>query len=192
MLILGLVLVRLVVQSGALAPHRLLSSSRLSLANLNGAIVIATLWVAAAQTLAVLTPESGLPRLAASVFFLLMLLNTAAASPDRTRLLRSFAVTFAATYVLKFVVLHELSAQGSSRLGNALRALLDGVTLGALIQEVPRPITAYTALFAVTLFLLGVFLLPHRGPEPGGLTRWDGIRAGTGVERRDSNLRPPA
>jgi len=181
MLILGLLLVRLVVQSGALAPERLLSSSRSSLANLNGAVVVATLWVAGAQTLAVLAPESGLPRLAVSVFFLLLLLNTAAASPDRTRLLRSFAVTFGAAYVLKFVVLHELSAPGGSRLGGALRALVDGVTLGALIQEVPSRITAYTALSAVTLFLLGIFLLPHRRPEPGGLTRRHDIRTLSGI-----------
>jgi len=32
--------------------------------------------------------------------------------------------------------------------------------------EVPRPITAYIALLAVALFLLGVFLLPHRERSP--------------------------
>ena len=50
----------------------------------------------------------------------------------------------------------------------AMLALLDGVTAGALVQAVPRPITAYSALFAVALFLVGVFLLPCR--ERGEIT----------------------
>jgi len=88
LLLLGVLLVRVVVQSGALAPEQVLASSRSELANLNGVVLLATLWAAAAQVIAVLTPESGVPRLAFSVFFLVLLLNTAAASPDRQRLLR--------------------------------------------------------------------------------------------------------
>ena len=162
LLLLGVLLVRVAVRSGALAPGQLLASSRSTLANVNGAVVIATFWLAAAQTLALLIPESGVPRLAFSVFFLILLLNTAAASPDRERLLQSLAVTFGAAFVLKFVVLHGLSAPGANAFKRALLALVDGVTAGALIQEVPHPITAYIALLAVGLFLLGVFLLPHR------------------------------
>jgi len=165
-LLLGVLLVRVVVQSGALAPELLLASARSELANLNGVVLLATLWIASAQALAVLTPESGVPRLAFSVFFLILLLNTAAASPDRHRLLRSLAVTFGAAFVVKFVVLHGLSAPGDGAVKRALLALVDGVTAGALVQEVPRPITAYIALLAVTLFLLGVFLLPHRERAP--------------------------
>ncbi len=161
-LLLGVLLVRVAVQSGALAPEQLLASTRSTLANLNGAVLLATMWLAAAQTLAVLIPESGVPRLAFSVFFLILLLNTAAASPDRQKLLRSLAVTFGAAFVLKFVVLHGLSAPGEGAFKRALLALLDGVTAGALIQKAPHPITAYLALLAVGLFLIGVFLLPHR------------------------------
>ena len=43
-----------------------------------------------------------------------------------------------------------------------LQAILDSVTLGALIQTVPPPVTAYIALLTVVLFLVGVFLLPGR------------------------------
>jgi hypothetical protein len=161
-LVLGVLLLRVVVRSGALAPERLLASARSTLANLNGAVLLATLWLAAAQILALLIPESGLPRLAFAVFFLILLLNTAAAAPDRGRLLQSLAVTFGATYLLKFVVLQEVSAPGPSAFKRALLAVVDGVTAGALIQEVHHPMTAYFALLAVTLFLFGVFLLPHR------------------------------
>src|SRR6266498_4698700 len=88
-LVLSILLLRLLIQSGALAPERLLSPSRTVLANVNGSIVLLTLWVASAQTFALMIPETGLPRLAFNVFFLILLLNTAAANPDRRRLLRS-------------------------------------------------------------------------------------------------------
>lgn len=161
-LVLGALLLRVVVQSGALAPERLLSSSRSGLENVNGGVVLATLWAAAAQTMAVLIPESGVPQVAFNVFFLVLLLNTAAASPDRPQLLRSLGVTLGAAFVLKFVVLYQVSTPGSGMLKRALQAVLDGVTLGALIQEVPHPVMAYIALLAVVLFLIGVLLLPHR------------------------------
>jgi hypothetical protein len=161
-LVLATILTGVLVQSGALAPDRLLSSSRPELANLNGLVVLATLWAAAAQTFAMLTPDSGLPRVAVSVLFALMLSNTAAAAPDRVRMLRSLAVTFAGAFVLKFVVLHGLSAPGTGRVKRAMQSMLDGVTLGTLMQEVPRPISGYLAFGTVALFLLGVFLLPYR------------------------------
>jgi hypothetical protein len=154
--------VRVAIRSGAVAPEQLLASMRSTLANLNGAVVLATFWLAAAQTLAVLMPESGVPRLAFGVFMAVLLLNTDAASPDRERLLQSLAVTFGAAFILKFVVLHGLSAPGASALNRALLALLDTATAGALVQNVPHPITAYVGLASIALFLFGVFLLPHR------------------------------
>ena len=168
LLLLGGLLIRLVVKSGALAPERLLASSRSELANLNGLVVLITLWVAAAQALAAVTPVSGVPHLAAGAFFLVLLLNTAAAAPDRQQLLRSLAVTFGSAFVLKFVILHGLSAPGDGVVKRGLQALLDAVTLGALMQEVPHPLTAYLALFAIGLFLVGVLLLPIRVASPRG------------------------
>ena len=165
-LVLGALLLRVVVQSGALDPGRLLSSSRPGLANLNGTVVIAALWAAAAQVIAVLIPESGVPQLAFNVFFFVMLLNTAAASPDRHQLFRSLGVTLGAAFVLKFVVLYQLSAPGAGALKRGLQAILDTVTLGALIQEVPHPIAAYIALLVLVLFLIGLFLLPPREAFP--------------------------
>jgi hypothetical protein len=162
-LILAVLLVRVVIQSGALAPERLMAASRSELANLNGFVVLTTLWLASAQAIALSIPESGLPRLALSVFFLILLLNTSAASPDRQRLLRSLAVTFGTAFVLKFVVLHAVSAPGEGAVKRALLALLDGVTVGALMQQVPDPITAYVALLALAMFLIGVMLLPSQG-----------------------------
>jgi hypothetical protein len=161
-LVLGVLLVRVLVQCGALAPERLVAASRGALENLNGFVVLLTLWAASAQTLALLIPESGLPRLAFNVFFLIMLVNTWAASPDRVRLLRSLSVTFGSAFVLKFVVLYELSTPGTGWLKRVLQAMLEGITLGSLTQQVPHPATAYLAFFTVALFLFGVFQLPFR------------------------------
>jgi hypothetical protein len=172
LLVLGVLLIRLAVQSGTLAPEQLLSASRPALANVNGAMVLATLWLAGSQVLAVLSPESGVPRLAFSVFFLILLVNTGAAAPDRHRLLRSLAVTFGATFILKFVVLHGLSAPSEGPIKGALQALLDGVTVGVLMQDVPDPVAPYLALLTVGLFLVGLVLLPHRGgPATSGIVR---------------------
>ena len=161
-LVLGLLVIRLAVQSGTLAPERLLGASRSTLANVNGVVVLLALWLASAQVIAILIPESGLPRIGFGVFLLILLANTAAAAPDRIRLLRSLAVTFGALFLVKFVVLRELSAPGTSGLKRMLQALLEGVTLGVLLQPPSHPAASYLALFSILLFLVSLFLLPAR------------------------------
>jgi len=162
-LLLGMLLVRLAIQSGALAPQMFVSATRSALANVNGVVVLVTFWLAASQTLAILIPDSGVPRLAFGVFFLLLLLNTSAAAPDRRRLLRSLAVTFGGAFILKFVVLDAVSARVSTAASRALLAVLDTVTAGALVQPPQHPAAAYLALLVVGLFLAGAFLLPAAG-----------------------------
>ena len=175
-LVLGLLFMRIVVQSGTLAPERLLASSRSALANTNGVVALIGLWLAAAQVIALLIPESGLPRIVFAVFLLILLANTAATAPDRTRLLRSLAVTFGALFVLKFVVLAQLSAPGGGRLKQVLQTLLEGVTLGALLQPPQHSVTGYLALATLVLFLVALLLLPMRSVHAtgGALVRSDG------------------
>jgi len=166
-LVLGLLVIRVIVQSGALAPERLLANSRSPAANLNGVAILLALWLASAQVVAVLIPESRLPRIVFAVFLLILLINTAAAAPDRVRLLRSLAVSFGALFLLKFVVLRELSAPGTSGLKRVLQALLEGITLGSLLQPPSHVATSYLALLSLVLFLVAVFLLPARGGDGG-------------------------
>jgi hypothetical protein len=168
-LVLAVLMLRILVRSGTLAAHRLLSSWRPMLGNANGAVVLITLWAASAQVFTLLIPTSGLPRIAFNVYFFLLLLNTAAADPDRPRLIRSLAVTFGAAFILKFIVLAELSDPAGSRLARVLQALLEGITLGTLTQEVQHPAVGYVAFVTLGLFLLGVFLLPSR--DTGQLAR---------------------
>ena len=167
-LVLGLLFMRIVVQSGTLAPERLLASSRSALANTNGVVALIGLWLAAAQVIALLIPESGLPRVVFAVFLLILLANTAATAPDRTRLLRSLTVIFGALFLLKFVVLAQLSAPGGGRLKQVLQTLLEGVTLGALLQPPQHSVTGYLALATLVLFLVALLLLPMRSTQTTG------------------------
>src|SRR4030095_13971651 len=122
----------------------------------------------AGEVLALLIPEAGLPRIVLAVFLLILLANTAATAPDRTRLLRSLAVTFGALFLLKFVVLAQLSARGGGRLKQVLQTLLEGVTLGALLQPPQHSVTGYLALATLVLFLVALLLLPMRSVQATG------------------------
>jgi hypothetical protein len=164
-LVLAVLVIGVLVQSGALAPLRVMNASRPALANLNGGVLLAALLVASAQMFSLLTPDAGLPRVLFSVYFLVLLINTMAASPDRVRVLRSLAVTFGAAFVLKFIVLDALSDPAGGRLTRVLQILFEGVTLGALTQDAQHPAAGYVAFAAVALFLVALSLLPSAGRE---------------------------
>ena len=161
-LVLAVLLAGVLVQSGALDPLRLMNSSRSVLANGNGMILLGALILASAQIFSLLTPESGLPRIILSLYFLVLMVHTIAAGPDRVRVLRSLCVTFGVAFILKFIVLEALADPASGRLGRALQMLLEGVTLGALTQDVQHPAAGYLAFVTVGLFLVSVWMLPAR------------------------------
>jgi hypothetical protein len=162
MLVLGFMLIGVLIQSGALAPERVLNESRSALENVNGFVLLVALFLACSQTFAILTPVSGLPRVIVSVYFLILMLNTFAAKPDRVRVLRSLGVTFGTAFVLNFVVLDALSDPKGGWLTRLFQVLLEGITLGALIQPVHHPATGYIAFFTLVLFLVILSLLPAR------------------------------
>lgn len=191
-LVLAVMLIGVLIQSGALAPLRLMSAPRSALANLNGFVVLATLFFAAAQIFSLLTPGAGVPRILFSVYFFVLMLNTLAAGPDRVRVLRSLAVTFGAAFILKFIVLDALSDPASGRLTRFLQILFEGVTLGTVTQDVHHPAAGYLAFLTLALFLVGVSLLPWRGSGDyggNGLTRRHG---GTEADREPFDEPPTA
>jgi hypothetical protein len=96
------------------------------------------------------------------VFFLVLLLNTLAASPDRIRVLRSLMVIFGSAFILKFIVLAAVSDPEGGRLRRVLLALLEGITLGTLTQPIAHPAAGYVAFFTLIMFLTGLALLPKR------------------------------
>jgi hypothetical protein len=161
-LVLAVLLLGSLVRSGALAPERLLHPGRGPLANANGIVVVLTLYAAAAQLLALLTPDSGLPLFFVSVFLFVLLLNTWVSLPDRTHLLRSLMVILGAAFVLKFVLLAALADPANGRVRRVLVALLDAAMLGGLSQAPQPALAGYLAFLAVVLFLVAVWLLPAR------------------------------
>jgi hypothetical protein len=175
-LVLSLLLLGVLVRSGTLALDRLMDAARPGLANLSGLVVLLTTFFAAAQAFNLATPDYGLPRLLCNLFFLVLLLNTLAAAPDRVRVLRSLMVIFGGMFTLKFIVLAALSDPVDGAVKRALLALLQGVTLGTLTQERLHPATGYVAFFTLVTFMVGLALLPSRDVMPGGRERFD--RAG--------------
>jgi hypothetical protein len=161
-LVLAVLLLVALVRCGALAPQRLMNTGRSTIQNLSGATVLLAMFAASVQAFNSVIPESGLPRLGVVVLLFVLLLNTIAASIDRTHVLRSTAVILGSSFVLKFIVLAALSDPAGGWLKRVLLATLEGVTLGTLTQEPFAPVTGYVAFLAIALFLGGLAVLPRR------------------------------
>lgn len=165
-MVLAIMLVGALVRCGALPTARFLHGSRSALANVNGFVVLISLFAASAQLLWMLTPRQGLPMFFVDVLLFVLLLNTLVATTDRARLLRSLAITLGSALVLKFVILAALSGPGTSRTARVLVALFDAATFGSIAQTPQSAAGGYLAFLAVALYLAGVSLLP-RASDPG-------------------------
>lgn len=161
-LVLGVMLFGVLVRGGVLAPERLMSVSRRAVENLNGLVVILSIFFAATQVFNLITPESGLPFLLFNVFLFVLLVNTLAVTPDRVSVLRSIAVITGAAFILKFIVLGAISEPGDGTLKRVLYVLLEGVTLGTLTQPQLHPAAGYLAFGTLAVFLIGLSTLPAR------------------------------
>jgi hypothetical protein len=161
-LVLAVLLVAVLVRSGALAPERLMNGARPALANLNGVALLLALFAATAQAFNLAIPSSGLPLVLFDAFLLVLLLNTLVAAPDAVRVLRSLLVIFGSSFVLKFVLLAALSDPSGGRTKRVLQILLEGVTLGTLTQEPLRPASGYLAFFTLLVYLGALSALPRR------------------------------
>lgn len=159
-LVLAMLLSAALVQSGTLAPERLMDASRSGLANMSGLVVLVSTFAASAQTLSLVTPVSGLPAAVVGCVLLAMLVQMLATSLDRTRLLRGLMVTLGAAFTLKFIVLAALSSPAGGRVTRALQVLFDNVTLGAITQAPVSPAEGYLAFATLVLYLVGLMLLP--------------------------------
>jgi hypothetical protein len=159
-LVLGMVLFGVLVRGGVIATERLMNAARTPVENLNGLVVILATFFASTQVFNLIIPEAGLPFLLFNVFLFVLLLNTFAASPDRSSVLRSLAVITGSAFILKFIVLAALSDPGEGALKRMLLILLEGVTLGTLSQQPLHPVTGYIAFATICLFLISIWMLP--------------------------------
>ena len=159
-LVLGSLLMAVFAQSGVIDGARLLNPARHAWANVNGLLAILTLFLANAQVISRLTPESGLPALVVSGLFFVTLLQLGAAGLDRLRCLRVWAVTLLAAFVIKFIVLATLAGPADRPLARALQALVDGLTFGSLSQPVEGRAAGYLVFAMLATYLLGLVMLP--------------------------------
>ena len=164
-LVLAVLLVGALVRSGALAPERLMHASRTTLANVNGLVVLLSLFAASAQLLHMLTPREGLPLIMVGFLLFVLLVNALAASPDRVSLLRSLAIGTGAAFLLKFIVLAALADPAGGLTKRALLALFDVATLGTVTQSPLHPAAGYIAFFMTAMFLIALAALPEARPS---------------------------
>ena len=162
-LVLAMLFFAALVQSGTLAPERLMRESRGALANLNGLSVLLTAFAASAQVFTLVTPSSGVPGVVVATFLLITLIHTLTVAPDRVRMLRGLMVLLGAAFTIEFIVLAALSAPAGGRVARALQLLFDNVTLGVITQPSAHPLEGYLAFATLIAFIAGLLLLPSAG-----------------------------
>lgn len=162
-LVLAMILLALLVRSGALAPERLMHGGRSALENVNGLTVLVTVFVASAQVITLVVPDAGVPALIVWIVLVSLVVQAFAIGPDRVRLLRGLLVTFGAAFTLKFIVLAAISAPAEGRFTRALQLLFEGITLGGVSQRVTHPAEGYLAFVTIVVYLTAVAWLPSAG-----------------------------
>ena len=169
-LVLAVLLMGVMARAGLLTAGALVGDDRTGLENASGAVVLVSLFLASAQVVQCLAPESGLLHVLYYTFMTVLLWNTLAAAPDRLRLLHSLFVIFGSAFLLKYVALASLYDPEGGMMRRALTALLEGVALGTLQHAPFAPVTGYVAFFVVLVYLVALTLLPRpRGRVVSGL-----------------------
>jgi hypothetical protein len=161
-LVLAVLVLGVMTRAGLLTPGGLVGDDRTGFEKASGAVVLVTLFLASAQVIQCLAPESGLLNVLYYTFMTVLLWNTLAAAPDRMRLLHSLFVIFGSAFLLKYVALASLYDPEGGIMRRTLMALLEGVALGTLQHAPFAPVTGYVAFFVVLVYLIAVTLLPRR------------------------------
>lgn len=164
-LVLAVMLLAALVRAGAFAPTAILRAQRAPLENISGLIVLATLFAAATQVFTLVTPERGLLHVVFSVCFFVQLTTTMAGVTGRRNMLRSLAVLLGSSFVVRFIVLESLYARDGGFAKRLVTAMLEGASLGTIQYETVGAATGYVAFIALTLFMIGLVLLPATGPR---------------------------
>jgi hypothetical protein len=160
-LVLALVVLAVLVRSGQLAPAAVVAGSLPPLDRVAGLVVLLALGWASATVMALVIPESGLPRLGGLILVTALLANTLAASGSRLAAMRALFVTCLAGFIVKFIVLDALFDPSRGLGGRLVTALLEGVTLGGFSHAPWAPVTGYLAFGTLILYFFALLLLPR-------------------------------
>jgi hypothetical protein len=151
-------LLALLVRSGLLDVTRdWLGEQRPPLENVSNALTLAAVYGATVQVFNAVLPEDTLFNALFTLFFLMVFWNGLFALTRPERFLKSLAGLMLAPFLVKYVVLAALAAPAETTAGTIAKALLRGVTLGALEAESYAPATGYVAFLAVALYMVGLW-----------------------------------
>ena len=164
-LVLAMLLLACLVRAGVFAPHAVINAGRSNLENSTGFTVLLTLFAACAQVFTLVTPEHGLLHAVFAICFFVQLTTTLAGVKGRRNMLRSLLVLLGSAFVVRFVVLESLYAQNGGFAKRIVTALIEGASLGSVQYEPAGAGTGYVAFFTLTLFFVGLVLLPPGGPR---------------------------
>ncbi len=164
-LVLAVMLMVCLVRASVVAPQAVVGAERSNLENLSGLSVLLTLFAASTQVFTLVTPEQGLLHVVFAVCFFIQLTTTLAGVKGRRNMLRSLAVLLGSAFVVRFVVLEGLYARDGSLAKRIFTAVVEGASLGSIQYVSVGAATGYVAFFALALFFVGLFLLPHGDPR---------------------------
>jgi hypothetical protein len=132
-----------------------------TLKSVANAFVLFTLFTASVQIFNALLPERGLPFWIIGLLFFWTLWNNLFSVFTAKRVVQSLSSLFGLAFVLKYLILSNLTAPTSE---NWLKAIIENPTKEAFtyLLDLPRYSagTGYIQFFSVVLYLLGLFLIP--------------------------------
>jgi hypothetical protein len=165
-LVFASVLLILFFRSGMVALDGWFSESFTTLQNIANGAVLLTIFAASTQMFNSLLPEKGLPLWVIGFCFFWTLWNNLFTGFDTKKLLRSLGALFGLAFVVKYLVLANLTATGDASL---LQRIFADPAKEALtwILDLPRYSagTGYIQFFALALYLAGLFLTPQSTKE---------------------------
>ena len=160
-LILAAIMLALFLRAGLIRLDGWIAEDLSLLKNAANGAVLLSLFAATTQIFNSLLPEQGLPFWIVAFCFFWTLWNNLFADFDTKRLLRSLGGLFGLAFVVKYLVLANLTAPTSD---NWLRGILENPTQEAFtwLLDLPRfsPGTGYIQFFAAAFYLIALFLLP--------------------------------
>ncbi len=165
-LIFATILIVLFFRAGLIRFDGWFSESFSTVKNVANAAVLIALFAATVQIFNSLLPEKGLPFWIFTFCFFWTLLNNLFSVFDARRLLQSLGSLFGFAFLVKYLALAYMTAPASE---SWWRGILENPTqeFFTLLFDLPRfaPATGYIQFFAVTFYLLGLFLLSPASAE---------------------------
>ncbi len=160
-LVFSAVTLILFFRSGLISIEGWLSEGFSTLRNAANAAILLTMFAATVQLFNSLLPEQGLPFGIVGFCFFWTLWNNLFADFDTKRLLRSLGALFGLAFVVKYLVMANLTAPTGS---GWLQRMIENPGREAFtwLLDLPRfsPGTGYIQFFTLVIYLIGLYLIP--------------------------------